>query len=390
MTDDRKDEAPAGSAEEWPKRAPPTIDLEASEVSGDTRAAAGFSQRLSAAAAGLGALLLWVVAPLGGAVAALLVLAAFWAAGTIGPQQQADQPAVSVAQFDNVAANVGDLSARIARVEAAAKAPAPAADPALAARTDAVERSLGAAREEVGRLNAQLRALTASVNELKAAPRDGAAGSAPAPDLGPLNERLSQLEDTTRALSAELRKPAAPAADVNVRRLAIANTLEGAVRRGEPFAAALAAAKQVAADANVLSPLDAFAAGGVPAEASYLREIVPVLQRIADANAAKAKSADAGTAAGEGILDRLQSGVTKLVRVERDTGATARPSPLSVERAVRRDDLAGARGEIANLPQAADPQVQTWLKSVDARTAAFDAVQKFSAEALAAFGKSGQ
>ena len=41
MTNDRKDEAPAGSAEEWPKRAPPTIDLDASDVSGDTQASAG-------------------------------------------------------------------------------------------------------------------------------------------------------------------------------------------------------------------------------------------------------------------------------------------------------------------------------------------------------------
>jgi hypothetical protein len=34
--------------------------------------------------------------------------------------------------------------------------------------------------------------------------------------------------------------------------------------------------------------------------------------------------------------------------------------------------------------------VQAWLKSVDARAAALAASQKFSAEALAAFGKSGQ
>ena len=41
MTNDRKDEAPAGSAEEWPKRAGPTIDLDASDVSGDTQASGG-------------------------------------------------------------------------------------------------------------------------------------------------------------------------------------------------------------------------------------------------------------------------------------------------------------------------------------------------------------
>jgi hypothetical protein len=390
MTDDRKDEAPAGSAEEWPKRAPPTIDLDSSEVSGDTLAASESSQKSSGAGPHMRDALAKFAAPLAGAVAGLLVVAVLWAAGFIGPQQTV-QPAVSVAQFDNVAANVGDLSARIARVEtAAAKAPAPATDPALAARTEAVEKSLTAARDELAKLNAQLRALTASVNEVKALPRDGAA-AAPAPDLAPLNERLTQLEDATRTLSAELRKPAASADDIKVRRLAVANTLEATVGRGEPFAAALAAARQVAADPNALAPLDAFAARGIPSEQSYLREIVPVLQRIADANAAKAMPVDADKSAGGGILDKLKSGVTNFVRLERDTGASAGASPSRApERSVRRDNLAAARNDVAGLPQASDPQVQAWLKSLDARAAALVAVQKFSAEALAAFGKSGQ
>src|SRR5262245_54488327 len=123
MTDDRKDEAPAGSAEEWPKRAGPTIDLEASEVSGDTRAPGGFFQRMTSAVARAAPKF---VAPVTGAAAALLVLAAFWAGGLIGPPE-AVPVAVSPAQFDNVAANVGDLSARVARVEAAAAKATPAA-----------------------------------------------------------------------------------------------------------------------------------------------------------------------------------------------------------------------------------------------------------------------
>ncbi len=124
MTNDRKDEAPAGSAEEWPKRAGPTIDLDASDVSGDTQASGGtnaagtFFQRVTGGLSGAGSRVLPILAALiGGAVAALLVLAAFWAGGLIG-EQQAAQPAVSPAQFDNVAANVGDLTARVARVEA--------------------------------------------------------------------------------------------------------------------------------------------------------------------------------------------------------------------------------------------------------------------------------
>jgi hypothetical protein len=52
--------------------------------------------------------------------------------------------------------------------------------------------------------------------------------------------------------------------------------------------------------------------------------------------------------------------------------------------------LAATRQDLAKLPQAADPQIQAWIKSVDAREAALAASQKFSTEALAAFGKSGQ
>jgi hypothetical protein len=328
-----------------------------------------------------------LAALIGGAVAALLVLAAFWAGGLIDQQQA--QPVVSPAQFDNVTANVGDLTARVARVEAAAAKsppPAPAPDPTLASRTEAVERSLAAVREEVGRVNGQLRTITSSLNELKTMPRDGAVAAAP--DLGPLTERLTQLEEATRALASD-RKPTAD--DINVRRLVAANTLDAAVRRSEPFAAALAVAKQVAADPNALAPLDAFASRGIPPEANYLRDIVLVLQRLADGNAAKAKSADAEkSSAGAGILDWLQS--AKLVRIERDRGSAtaAAPAASASPAAVRREDLAAARKDVAGLPQATDPQIQAWLKSVDAREAALAAAQKFSAEALAAFGKSGQ
>lgn len=397
MTDERKDEAPTASAEERPKRAGPTIDLEASDVSDDTRssndagAASGdaTAEQSTADTRSRASVLSRLAAPVSGALAAVLVFAALWAGGLIGPQP-AVSPTVSPAQLDSVAAIVGDLNARVARVEAA-KSPSPAAapDPALARRVEQLERSLGSAGEDLAKLSTQLRAATASLSELRAMPRDGASG--PAADPGPLNERLAQLEQATRSLDAALKNRQA-ADDTNVRRLVVANTLDMAVRRGEPFAAALAAARQVASDASTLGPLDAFAARGIPPEATYLRDIVPVLQRIADAGAAKAKPAETGSAAGPGILDRLQAGAAKLVRIERDAGpqASGATPTRRAEGAISRDDLAAARRDVANLPQASDPQVQVWIKSVDARAAALAAAQKFSAEALEAFGKSGQ
>jgi hypothetical protein len=395
MTDERKDEAPAASAEEWPKRAPPTIDLDASDVSGDTRResaarafAKGAGEKMSAAGSRLRTgVLPKLVAPLSGGIAALLVFAALWGAGLTG-QPQIAQPSVAPAQFDNVAANVGDLTARLARVETATAKPPPppATDPALAGRTEALEKSLATARDEVGRLSTQLRNVTSQLNDVRAMPRDG---SAPAPDFAPLNERLTRLEDATKALSVEFAKPApVPIDDSNVRRLVVANTLDAAVRRGEPFTAALAAAKQVAASPATLAPLDAFAAKGIPSEAAYLRDIVPVLQRIADANAAGVSGAPAS--GGSGVLDRLQSGLAKLVRVERDAGPVLKDHPSAPATSVRRDDLAATRQDVAKLPQSADPQIQAWIKQVDAREAALAAARKFSAEALAALSKSGQ
>ena len=47
------------------------------------------------------------------------------------------------------------------------------------------------------------------------------------------------------------------------------------------------------------------------------------MQRIADANAAKAMPVDADKSAGGGILDKLKSGVTNFVRLERDTAMSA-------------------------------------------------------------------
>ena len=386
MTDERKDEAPAASAEEWPKRAGPTIDLKASEVSDDTQKSSSSDPAGTPPSAANERARSGLFASLGGAIAALLVFAALWAAGMIGQQPAA----VSPTQFDNVAANVGDLTARLARVEAnAGKAGAPVTDPALAGRIDGLEKALAAVREEASGLRSRLTTMTTQLNDVKSAPRDG---SAPAVDLAPLDERLTKLEQAIKALATEQAKPpSASVDDINVRRLVVANTLEAAVRRGDAYATALAAAKQVAANPSALVPLDPFAAKGIPSEASYLRDVVPVLQRIANAAQSKQAGGSAATSAtGSSMLDRLQSGLAKLVHVERNVGSAQTDKPAPVATAIRRDDLAAARQDIARLPQASDAEVQAWIKSVDTREAALVAAQKFSAEALAVFSKSGQ
>jgi hypothetical protein len=406
MANERQDDANASSVEEWPKRTPPTIDLQATDVSKDTEVkaeagaeAAPSDEKVSddqpkpkTASGAFGT----VLAPVSGALAALAVLTGAWFGGFVGQQPQPSPPSVSPTQFDNVAANVGDLTARMSRVEASA-AKAPGTDPALLARADALEKAIAAARNDLTALKSQAASTATALNDLKAAAPSGD-GSAPV-NLAPLTEKIARLEQTTQALSAELAaRKAQSADDINVRRLVVANTLESAVQRGAPFVEALAAAKQMTVDAALLAPLDAFAAKGIPSDTAYLRDIVQVLQQIAASNAAKASDASKVAAdkasASEGVLERVQSSLSRLVRIERaDTPAapsSGQTSVASLEALARRDDFAAVRRDLAKLPQADNPQVQAWIKAVNARDAALAAARQFSAQALAAVTKSGQ
>jgi hypothetical protein len=409
MANERQDEAGSPAGEERPKRPPPTIDLNAADVSDDTQTtqdanntAAPSAEQADATDAAprprtggrwLGAL----IAPLSGALAALIVTALLLFGGLISLPQPV-QPAVSPGQLDKVATDVGDLTTRLTRVEAnAAKAGTPAADPALLARAGALETSVRAMRDDLAGLKAQAASTASALADLKSTPVAG--DSASLPNLAPLIERLTRLEQTAQTLSTDLAARKVAPDDANVRRLVVSNTLEAAVQSGAPFANALAAAKPFAVDPASLAPLEAFAAKGIPNDTVYLREIVAILRQVASSSVAKtaetAKVDAAKAPANAGVLDTLQAGLSKLVRIER-SGATPAAQGggaalvASVEASARRDDFAAVRRDLAKLPQVDNPQVQGWIKSVDARDAALAAARQFSAQALAAFTKSGQ
>ena len=89
MVDDRPEETGSLPNSERPKRAPPTIDLEATEVSTEPQAAAAataaepqpeFVAEAPAAPAPQ-PISPWIVAPLSGAVAAALVIGVGWMLG---------------------------------------------------------------------------------------------------------------------------------------------------------------------------------------------------------------------------------------------------------------------------------------------------------------------
>ena len=377
------------------KRAPPTIDLEATEISSEpgktearteaktgakpeaeaapepepapeepaVAAAAPASQRTASSISP------WAVAPFSGAVAAALVIAVGWILGW-PPAQPASQavPQVSVPAIDDLTARVAGLEAKLSRPAA------PASDPATAARIDALDKSVAALRGQSDRF-------AAAVNELKSAPRDATAAAV---DLGAINERIAQLEQASRAQSAGIAD-AKRADDAPLRRLVAAALLDVAVRHGDPYQAALAMAKSLSPTPDRLKPLDGFAATGVPTPFALNRELLTLVPKLTPSGPENATT-------GSGIVDRLQAGAEKLVRIER-TDATGNDRSAVVARvtaAALHNEFADARRELNRLSPADRAAAQAWLDKAAARDAALAASSQFADEAMAALAKPAQ
>jgi hypothetical protein len=402
MADDRPEERGPLPDPDRPRRAPPTIDLEATEVSTETPKASGEAQHEpepapeptpEAASAEQVTeaepparptsrpITPWVIAPFSGAVAAALVIGVGWLLGW--PAVQPAGPLLNASAID-------DLTARVASLESQVSKP-PAPDPAAAARMDALEKTLSALRGELTTTRAQGEKLAAAVNEAKVAPRDGA----PAPDLSGINTRLAKIESAVQGQNAEIAKQgskiadartAEPADDVPLRRLVAAALLDVLVRIGDPFSAALDAAKPLAPNPDALNPLDQFAAKGVPSVAKLSSELLTLVPKLSPA--VRQESVSSGT----GIVERLQSSAAKLVRIERtDTSGSDRGAVVArITAAALRNDLAEARRELNTLAPADRAAAKTWLDKADARDAALAASRQFAADAMTALAKPAQ
>jgi hypothetical protein len=316
----------------------------------------------------------WIVAPLSGAVAAAAVVAIGFAMGWV----PAESP--SRAQQPN-AATIEDLTARLTSLEARAGRPPAVAGPdqTAVARVDALEKSLATVRGEVTSVRAQSDKLATAVSEVKAQP----AAPASAPDLSEINERIARIEQTSRALSAQIAKDgekiadAKPADDLALRRVVAASLLDLAVRHGDPYAALLTTAKTLAPSADALKPLETFAATGVPSPAALNRDLLTLVPKLSP------PAAESPTT-GSSIVDRLQAGAAKLVRIERtDTAGTDRGAIVSrVTAAALRNDFTEARRELNALAPADRAAAQGWLDKADARDAALAASRHFADEAM--------
>jgi hypothetical protein len=410
MVDDRpEDGAPAEPSR--PKREGPTIDLKATDVTeaapkaeaGETEHAvaepapepgaepapeagaepAAEAEPPSAEQPASRPVSPWAIAPISGAVAAALVIGVGWVLGWPAVQAPAPAPQLNAAAIDN-------LTARIAGLESKTSKPAPpVADPAAAARMEQIEKSVAALRGELTAAHTQADRLASAVNEIKAQPRDGSATAAAPVDLSPLNERIGQMERAAKAQETEISALKAaeaklvdtkPADDVALRRLVAASLLDVSVRHGEPFAAQLATARPLAANADALMPLETFAASGVPSAPALCRELVTIVPKLAPS------APEAETTGSSGIVDRLQAGAAKLVRIQRvDATGTDRASVVArVTAAALRNDLNEARRELMTLAPADRTAAQAWLDRADARDAALTASRKFASDAMTA------
>jgi hypothetical protein len=374
MVDERPEDTTLPPDSARAKRAPPTIDLEASEVSSETQnLGAGAERKRAFPLPSAAAMTASAIAAVSGAVAAALVIAVAWLAGW--PGETVAPPAPAAPQVS--AATIDGLAARIASVESKANAPAAAApDPAAAARTEALDKSVAALRGELAGLRAQSEKLAAAV---KSAPREPAAPL----DLTAINERIAQIERATRAQGAEIAQESAkPADDVPLRRIVAAALLDVLVRIGDPYPTALAAAKSLTDNAEALKPLEGFAASGVPNANALSRELLALVPKLSPA------MPDNSTT-GAGLVDRLQAGASKLVRIERtDTVGSDRGAVVArVTAAALRSDFNEARRELKTLPAADRAAAQGWLDKVDARDSALAASRQFAADAMAALAK---
>lgn len=315
----------------------------------------------------------WIVAPFSGAVAAAVVIAVGWMLGW--PTVQAPPAALQV-----TSATVDALSGRVSAVEA--KAGKPAADPAMAARIDALEKSVGSLRSDIANLRAQSDKTASALNDAKSAP------SAAAPDLAALNDRIAQLERASRTERAELAQQSEKIADVKtmddkpLRHVVAAALLDVAVRHGDPYQQQLVVARSLAASPDTLKPLDTFASSGIPTPVALSRELLNIVPKLSPPTE--------GPAGGTGIVDRLQAGASKLVRIERTDGVgNDRGAIVSrVTASALRNDFVEARRELKTLPEADRAPAQAWLDKADARDAALAASRKFADDAMADLAKS--
>ena len=389
-----------GALDGRPRRPPPTIDVEAVEVSSGSAAASAASSTNSAEKASGPLTRLAVIASI--AVIVAIGAGAAWIFLTTArlESQQRDAAAREAAKLD-------DLSARLAKLETASGAAAaarPAPDAALRNRIAGLESSVMPLAERVADLERRARDNAAAarganeradtvaglLDELK---KSGADRNALAQHeqsmLAGFADRLKALEVLEAALKSKqaeldhaVSAPPIEMPDRPVRVAVVAAALRNAVERDFPFTAELAAARALGLDEKALAALEPFAAAGVPSPNVLFRELsalVPDLLRV---------SAPAGHDGS--YLDRLQASAAKMMNI-RPVGDMPGDDPVTVisriDLKMVRQDIVGVVAELDKLPAPAKELAQPWRQKALARQAAVDAARRIAAASFVKLGE---
>jgi hypothetical protein len=288
------------------------------------------------------------------------------ATGTLAPLEG------RVARVEQSAGAIAALDARLAKLEKAAAAPSgPGSNnQAQADRIAALETALADVK---GRADSAFDAA-----QKNAAP--SAAVAADHKDIDALTMRLAALEQTAKGADERIAR-AASGADKAARLAFAALALRTAVERGDPFASELAAIKPLG-DAAQIAALEPFAATGVPRAAALGRELAQLTPLMLNAAGAAPRES--------GIMDRLQQGAERLVRI-RPINETAGDDPAAViaraEVKAANGDLTGALADLSRLPDAVRAPAKDWMKKAETQVAALAAARRLADSAVGALAK---
>jgi uroporphyrinogen-III synthase len=288
-------------------------------------------------------------------------------------QQAAGTPSETPALPDDIAALPAQLADLRARLDSLAAAPASGGG-ALAN----LQSSLDQLANENATLKSSLDQATQRLSALDQLQQENAALKATLDQTG---ERLSALE--ARPVGGAEAKAAA---------LLLATArLKSAIASGRPYDAELRAVDGLAANddglADVLTKthltLGSHATAGIPTASALLQQVPGLVDAALEASG----GALAETSSGQGWLDRLMAGLSKLVKVRPSDGTATGESNSNhlarAEAAAAAGDLAGAATALEGLTGPAAELVKNWRDEAAARLAAEPALDALEQAALA-------
>ena len=274
--------------------------------------------------------------------------------------------------------SVADAAVLTERIAEAEKRLQVKIDAALAEADLESTAAVQALKSEIGELRAKLGALAEA--ELGTAD-----GSALAPELNALEERLAKLEAALPGLEDAVSKGGAEAKSAALA-IAFAN-LTAAVDAGRPYATELDTLKALSSSAGDLGVLPAHAATGIPTLPELVRSFTP-------ARDAALAAETPPPAADASLLDRLLASLNGLVKIRRvDAAAPGDGTSAALARAealLGKGNLEAAIKEVDALDGAARASFSTWLDQAKARAGVASSLQRLEGLLLVGLGGGGQ